>query len=114
MNVDDEFGRCGIAVIELRGCLSGIRRQRGHVNQCTDLGVHTGFGDHRSTPAMSHQHRRAILPIKRPSGGSNVISQGGEGILNNGYAVASGGQVVIDTPPARSIGEGPVHKNHIA
>jgi hypothetical protein len=40
--------------------LSGIRRERGDVDETSDVGKVTGFGDHRPAVGMSDQQDRSV------------------------------------------------------
>jgi hypothetical protein len=62
--------------------LSGIRRERGDVDETSDVGKVTGFGDHRPAVGMSDQQDRSVDLLDHLLGTAGVVGQRGERVLH--------------------------------
>lgn len=62
---------------------------------------------------MAYQNGGTILPLKRTLGGGNIVFEGGQRILDDGDTISTLREIVVDAPPARTIGESTVNEDYV-
>jgi hypothetical protein len=71
--VDNELGRRGKALVLLGSRLARIGSERRDIDEAGHFGMIPGLGDHRTSPAMSHQDDESRLTLDHPAGRVDII-----------------------------------------
>jgi hypothetical protein len=72
-----------------------------------------GFGDDRAAVGVPDQDGGTVEAVEDQVGRGNVAGQRQGRVLHDGYAVAVGGQVVVDPLPAGAVDEPAVHQHDV-
>ncbi|SIT41657.1 hypothetical protein BN2476_300114 [Paraburkholderia piptadeniae] len=98
---------------QLTAGFAGVGLQCGHIDERTDLRVHTCLRDHRAAVAVTDQHHRALLLINDAPGGIDVLGEARERLLHDRHMVTILDQDVVDGPPAGAIHQCAVNNDNI-
>jgi hypothetical protein len=93
--------------------LSSIWHVGRHIHQSGNRWIRAGFSNYGPAITMSDTNARSILLSEDALGGSDIISKGCLWLLDDAHVVAILHEVVVNAPPARTVGPGTVDEDDI-